>query len=108
MRPPNGVPEAWLSLMGHHLRITADTHEVVADVVGRLSPPCDLGGPKKAAWTVQVRNGSAASADPDALRDCPQLIIQEGRRLVLSDVTGTRIAAVSGAGQFASLDRSRP
>lgn len=95
MRLPNGVPEAWLSLMGHHLRITADTDEVVADVVGRLSPPCDLGGPKNAAWTVQVRNGSAAPADLDALRDRPQLIIQQdGPRLVLSDVTGSRIAAV--------------
>lgn len=99
MRLPDGTPEAWLSLMGHHLRITADTDEVVADVVGRLSPPCDLGGPKNVAWTVQVRNGSAAPADLDALRDRPQLIIQrDGPRLVLSDVTGTGTAAV---GQYA-------
>ena len=95
MRPPNGVPEAWLSLMGHHLRITADTEQVVADVVGRLTPPCGLGGRENAAWTVQVQNDSAAPADLDALQDRPQLIIQqEGPRLFLSDVTATRIAAI--------------
>lgn len=98
-RPSASSPVARLSLLGHHLQITADVAEVIADVVGRLVPPCDPGGLDDAGWTINVRLDPCGLPDLGDLSDRPQLVIRrDGPRLALRDVAGGRIAAV---GQYA-------